>query len=187
MKFLLLLILQSLTPHTYVVTDTTAVPPKQVDSYLARECLSAGVFDGKIYCMPEATPPPGLVTVSFDPAPGPCCALNGVYQGIDFGQGQWNWEGPFLGMKSNNIYVSTPSNSRQFTFANPQVLVSMDVATYAAGSVTITSDAGETVTEDIPLNQVVTVKTGFTLPAKVITLTYSQGMFKASFDNIVKQ
>ena len=72
------------------------------------------------------------VTVDFDnPTPPGASAslLQGVFQGIDFGTGQWRWESAYGSDPSNHIFFESGSGtSRSWTFSPaPRKLTSLQV------------------------------------------------------------
>ena len=71
--------------------------------------------------------------------------LSGVFEGIDFGQGQWRWEGAWKSSPSNHVYFDSSSGqSRNFRFADaPAVLTSMRVTADTSGCLLYTSDAAD--------------------------------------------
>src|SRR3989441_6496809 len=94
-------------------------------------------------------------TVTFDsPAPpgSSSSLLNGVFQGIDFGTGQWRWEAAYNVDPTNHIFFDSPSGtSRSFQFSpGPRVLTSMRVFTSGAGTLTLSDDRGQTLTRTVP-------------------------------------
>jgi hypothetical protein len=68
----------------------------------------------------------GATTVNFDsPAPpgSPGSPLQGTFQGVDFGTGQWVWDGPYASNSTNHIFFNSASGtSRTFGFASPRIL-----------------------------------------------------------------
>ena len=86
---------------------------------------------GDVFVRDRGAPAADTATVSFDsPAPpGGPGPLDGVFEGIDFGTGQWTWEGPYGVDSTNNIYFAdSTGTSRPFAFSPaPRVLNSMSV------------------------------------------------------------
>jgi hypothetical protein len=77
-----------------------------------------------------------LVTITFDnpvPLGRAGDVLHGLFQGIDFGNGQWHYESAAGPASSNAIYFASKSgNTRTFTLAPaPQRLISLRVFTSA--------------------------------------------------------
>jgi hypothetical protein len=128
---------------------------------------------------------PGLLaaqttTVTFDNPSPPGAAdslLNGVYQGIDFGTGQWRWSGPYAANSTNNLYFATQSStSRTFTFASgPRVLNSVRVYTTNAGTMTLSDGANATITRAVTVGSLQLVTTGWTLASSTITVGFTAG------------
>src|SRR5262245_1547913 len=95
-----------------------------------------------------------ITVVSFDdpsPAGPPGSLLNGVFQGINFGTGQWRWSGPYFPDPTNHIYFDSSFGTfRTFSFATgPRVLNSMTVYAMTAGTLTLSDNLGQTVTQSI--------------------------------------
>src|SRR5437899_8497187 len=97
-------------------------------------------------------------TVDFDtPAPPGSSfdLVNGVFQGIDFGAGQWRWESAYNVDPTNHIFFDSPSGtSRTFRFSPaPRILTSIRVFTTSAsastGTLTLSDDLGQTVTRTV--------------------------------------
>src|SRR6266850_7911214 len=93
-------------------------------------------------------------TVNFDtPAPpgASFSLLNGVFQGIDFGTGQWRWESAYNVDATNHVFFdSSVGTSRTFRFSPaPRVLASMRVFTSGAGTLTLADDLGQTLTRAV--------------------------------------
>jgi hypothetical protein len=125
-------------------------------------------------------PPPTSTTVTFDnpvPAGSPGSLLNGLFQGINFGTGQWRWEGPFSPDPTNNIYFdSGTGTSRTFTFSPaPKTLVSMNVFTGANGTLTLTDNLGQTKTQVITPGTMQAVTTGWTQASTTVTVSFTAG------------
>jgi hypothetical protein len=119
-------------------------------------------------------------TVDFDtptPPGSSSSLLSDVYDGIDFGRGQWRWEGAWKANTSNHVYFDSKSGlSRNFQFAQaPAVLTSMRVLAGTSGVLTLSDDAGQTFTRSLPADSLVTIETGWTQAAKTVTVEYSAG------------
>lgn len=119
-------------------------------------------------------------TITFDnPVPSGISGdlLNGVFQGIDFGTGQWRWESAYSVDPTNHIFFdSAVGTARTFQFSPaPKVLQSIRVFTGINGTLTLTSDAGETATQAITSGSMQTVTTNWTRGATVITVSFSAG------------
>ena len=119
-------------------------------------------------------------TVDFDnPAPpGASSSLvNGVFQGIDFGTGQWRWETAYNVDATNHVFFDSPSGtSRSFRFSpGPRLLTSLRVFTSGAGTLSLADDQGQTLTRPVPTGAMQLVTTGWTRASTVITVTFTSG------------
>ncbi len=107
----------------------------------------------EVFGIDETVLAPQDITVSFGKKPpqvptmmeGP---LNGVYEGLDFGSGQWTWE-------PGDIFFSSasPPSPRSFTIIKEGFLKEMLVFTVGDGDMTVT-DLGGT---NLPKSQRITV------------------------------
>ena len=118
--------------------------------------------------------------VDFDnPTPPgvPDSLLSGVFQNIDFGQGQWRWSGPWATNPTNNVYFdSSIGTSRSWTFSPaPQRLESMQVSTIEAGTLTLSDDTGQSFTQVISVGSTQSVVTGWTLASTTVTVECTCG------------
>ncbi len=118
-------------------------------------------------------------TVNFDTptppgGPGP---LDGVFEGIAFGTGQWAWEGPYGVDSTNNIYFAdSTGTSRPFAFSPaPRVLNSMSVFSPEPGTLTLSDDAGQTCTREVTTGSMQFVTTGWTRPSTTVTVSFIAG------------
>ncbi|MGB7215010.1 MAG: hypothetical protein WBE98_08225, partial [Gammaproteobacteria bacterium] len=121
-----------------------------------------------------------VTVVDFDnPSPPgtPGGLLNGIFQGIDFGIGQWAWDGPNGPNPTNHIYFATSAGtSRTIQFAGgPRLLESITAFTLQAGVLTLSDDQGQTVTRTIQPGSLELVPTGWTVPSSVVTIEFSEG------------
>jgi photosystem II stability/assembly factor-like uncharacterized protein len=119
-------------------------------------------------------------TVNFDtpiPLTPPTGALDGVFEGIDFGTGQWAWEGPFGAGRTNHIYFADwTGTSRTFAFSPaPRVLQSMRVFSPTPGILTLADDAGQTLTSGVANFSMQPVNTGWTRPSTTVTVSFTNG------------
>ncbi len=124
--------------------------------------------------------PGNPVTVDFDTPTPPGSSfdlLNGVFEGIDFGVGQWRWETAFGPNPTNHIFFDSGAGSaRSFTFAGqPRTLQSIEVFTTSSGTLTLTDDAGQNFVQAITAGGLITINTGWTLPATSVTIQYTNG------------
>jgi Tol biopolymer transport system component len=117
--------------------------------------------------------------VNFDtPAPpGGPGPLEGVFQGIDFGAGQWAWTGPYNVDPTNNVYfANSTGTSRIFAFSPaPRVLQSLRVYATRAGTLTLSDDAGQTLSQDVTTGSMQLVTTGWTRPSTTVTVSFTMG------------
>ena len=119
-------------------------------------------------------------TVTFD-APAPpgssFSLLNGVFQGIDFGTGQWRWESAYDVDPTNHIFFDSASGtSHTFRFSPaPRILDSMRVFTSGAGTLTLSDDLGQTVTRTVSTGSMQLVTTGWAQASTVVTVSFTSG------------
>jgi hypothetical protein len=126
--------------------------------------------------------------VNFDsPAPSGSSGsiLSGTFGGIQFGQGQWRWEGAWKAANSNHIYFNNGSGqSRDFQFVDSSgVLTGVQLMAAVAGTVTLSDEAGQTFTRSMPTGQLINIKTGWTEASGTITVNYTAG-WELALDNI---
>src|SRR2546425_8520472 len=143
----------------------------------ARRVVALVVLAALAWSAPTAAQ---TTTVNFDtPAPpgASFSLLNGVFQGMDFGTGQWRWESAYNVDPTNHIFFdSSTGTSRTFRFSPaPRLLASMRVFTTGAGTLTLSDDLGQTITRAVATGAMQLVTTGWTLPSTVITVTFSSG------------
>ena len=122
--------------------------------------------------------PPTIVT--FDgPAPQGRSndLLNGVLEGINFGSGQWRWEGSYGVNATRHVYFdSSRGNSRTITFSPaPQVLNSLTVFSLSSGSVTLSDNLGQRKSLSVPVGSIQVVATGWRKRSTTITVNFSGG------------
>src|SRR5579875_1996794 len=141
--------------------------------------IKSGVCNLSAYGSGQATGGT-TVTVTFDnPAPSGSSGslLNGIFQGINFGTGNWDWEGPWASDPSNNIYFSSQVTSRQFTFSpGPMLLVSLHALTDVNGTLTLTDNLGQTKSQAITTGSMQLVTTGWTQASTTVTVSFTAGM-----------
>jgi hypothetical protein len=130
-------------------------------------------------------------TVDFDnPAPPGSSGgfLNGMFQGVDFGTGEWRWESAYDVDPTNHIYFDSSSGtSRSFQFSpGPRVLTSMRVFTSGEGILTLSDDLGQTVTRSVATGSMQVIPTGWAQPSTVITVTFTSG-WNLGIDDITYQ
>src|SRR5579872_3674810 len=141
--------------------------------------IKSGVCNLSAYGSGQATGGT-TVTVTFDnPAPSGSSGslLNGIFQGINFGTGNWDWEGPWASDPSNNIYFSSQVTSRQFTFSpGPMLLVSLHALTDVNGTLTLTDNLGQTKSQAITTGSMQLVTIGWTKASSTVTVSFTAGM-----------
>jgi hypothetical protein len=111
--------------------------------------------------------------------------LNGVFQGINFGTGQWRWSGPFGANPSNFAYFnSAAGTSRSFQFsAGPRVLESVRVFSSVAGTLTLSNNQGQTLNRALTPGGLQTIQTNWTQAATTVTVSFTAG-WELGIDNI---
>jgi hypothetical protein len=139
--------------------------------------LYAGTVRG-VFVLQQSSPPSAQATMvaDFDNPPPPG-HMNGVFQGIDFGAAQWQWSGPYNVDPTNHIYFAdSTGTSRSFQFSpGPRVLNGLRVYTTTQGTLTLSDDAGQTLTREVSTGSVQAVTTGWTRPATTVTLSFTNG------------
>jgi len=126
-------------------------------------------------------------TVNFD-SPAPSVShdqpINGVFQGINFGNSTWAFEGAYGPDTTNNIYfMSSTAKSAPITFSTASVLQSIAVFAGTSGTMTLSDNAGQTLSKAITAGQMYTVTTGWTKAATTVTIGYTAG-WSLGVDNI---
>ena len=103
--------------------------------------------------------------------------MSGVFQGIDFGTGQWLGSGPYNVNPSNHVYFAdSTGTSRSFQFApGPRVLNGMRVYSTTPGSFSLSDDTGQTFTRAVSAGSLQLVTTGWTRPATTVTVSFTNG------------
>ena len=121
-------------------------------------------------------------TVNFD---SPACpgTLTGSYGGIKFGS-PWGCEKAGIAGNST-VSLSWVQNVKTatFSFASPSVLNQFQLGSTGGGTLTLTTDAGETLTATNKANSFSTVTTGFSKPATKVTVGYNNS-WTLELDNI---
>ena len=120
---------------------------------------------------------PSTTRVDFDnPAP-PGTTMNGVFQGIDFGTGQWAGSGPYSVNSTNHIYFAdSTGTSRTFRFSPaPRVLDSIRVYSVTPGTLTLSDDTGQTFIREVTTGSLQFVTTGWAQPATMVTMSFTNG------------
>jgi hypothetical protein len=130
----------------------------------------------------------GATTVNFDsPAPpgSPGSPLQGTFQGVDFGTGQWVWDGPYASNSTNHIFFNSASGtSRTFGFASPRILDSVAVYAVTSGTLTLSDNLGQIATRTVNPGSLITVATGWSLASTTVTVNFTAG-WDLGLDNIV--
>ena len=119
--------------------------------------------------------------VNFDSPACPIRRLTGVFGGINWWAGPWDCERANLGTGisvSWNRQITTSS----FSFVTPSVLTSFLGAGGRATTITVSTDAGESLRKSLPAGMTL-VTTGFTKPATKVTVTNTAGWW-LQLDNI---
>ena len=100
-----------------------------------------------------------------------------MFGGIDFGTGQWVWEGPYDVDSTNNIYFAdSTGTSRTFVFSPaPRVLNRMSVFSPEPGTVTLSDDTGQTLSQHVATGSMRLVTTGWTRPSTTVTVSFTAG------------
>ena len=120
------------------------------------------------------------MTVDFDnPAPpgASSSVLSGMFGGIDWGSGQWRWESAYgVDPTCHVFFANETGKSRTFKFSPaPRRVVSLRVFAGMPGTLTLTDDAGQSKTQAIPANQLVTVTTAWTKSSTTVTVAFTAG------------
>ncbi len=128
-------------------------------------------------------------TVTFDsplPPGSPDSYLNGSYAGIDFGNSQWRWSGPYASDPTRSIYFAQSSDSlRRFSFSGgPRLLSRLSVYTTKNGTLTVSDGVNPNVTRTVTIGSMQQVATGWTQAATTVTIQFSGG-WSLGVDDIV--
>jgi len=102
----------------------------------------------------------------------------GVYQTINFTGGPWLCEQVWL-FPNVTLSWSEQTTSSSFKFTSPEVLTALTVGDVGGlgGTLTITTDQGQSFSAAVPASQTVTLSTGFTLAATTVTVQYTDSWF----------
>jgi Big-like domain-containing protein len=119
-------------------------------------------------------------TVDFDnptPPGASSSVLSGMFGGIDWGSGQWRWESAYGVDPTRHVFFANETGkSRTLKFSpTPRRLVSLRVFAGLPGTLTLTDDAGQSKTQAIPANQLVTVTTAWTKSSTTVTVAFTAG------------
>ena len=120
------------------------------------------------------------MTVDFDNPTPPgesFSVLSGIFGGIDWGSSQWRWESALGADPTHHVFFADEAGtSRTFKFLPaPRRLVSLCVFTGVSGTLTLTDDAGQSKTQAILANQLVTVTTAWTKSSTTVTVAFTAG------------
>jgi hypothetical protein len=163
--------LATIVSNTGVATGVKAGGPVTITAALSG-------ISGKASLTVKAAPSTTVVTFN-NPAPAgsPHSAINGDFKGINFGSGEWDWEGPYLSDSANNIYFNSASgDSRSFKFAGgDHVLLSVKVVSPVAGTLTLSDGKGQTKTQHISTGSMQVVTTGWKNESSTIKVTFTAG------------
>jgi hypothetical protein len=125
--------------------------------------------------------PPTTTAVNFDTPACPIRRLTGIFGGINWSAGPWDCERANLGT-GISVSWNRQITSSSFSFVTPSVLLSFVGAGGRATTITVSTDAGESIQKSLPAGMTV-VTTGFTKPATRVTVTNSAGWW-LQLDNI---
>ena len=120
-------------------------------------------------------------TVDFDDPRPPGASfdlLQGVFQDLDFGVGQWRWEGAYANDPTNHVFfASSGGTSRTFAFSPaPRILTELDVFSSFCGTLTITDDTGQRATlANLCPGSVRAMQTGWTRGSTTVSVQFSRG------------
>jgi photosystem II stability/assembly factor-like uncharacterized protein len=136
----------------------------------------AGTRAGVFILQQTSRPSVHTTTVDFDNPP-PAGHINGVFEGLDFGWGQWQWSGPYNVDPTNHIYFAdSTGTSRSFQFSpGPRVLNGMRVYSTSPGTLTLSDDAGQTFTQAVTTGSLQAVATGWARPSTTVTVSFTNG------------
>lgn len=153
------------SPGTATVTVRNPSPGGEVSNGIAVSIIGGG-GGGGVVDFDQPTPPGGSFSL-----------LNGEFEGLEFGVGQWRWEGPFGPDPSNHVFfASAQGTSRTLRFADaPSVLRSLNVFAGEAGTLMITDDTGQQRSLELTPGSLIPVETGWEDPAEVITIDFTGG------------
>jgi hypothetical protein len=100
-----------------------------------------------------------------------------VFEGIDFGTGQWAWEPAYNVNPTNHIYFADEAGtSRSFQFAvGPRVLTSLRVFSPQEGTLTLSDDVGQTLTWTVSIGSLQLVTTGWSRASTTVTVDFTAG------------
>jgi hypothetical protein len=139
---------------------------------LSRTLIIASVVLGPAWTQDASAQ---TTTVTFDSPPP--AIMSGVFQGIDFGTGQWGWSGPHYVNSTNHIYFATSTGtSRAFRFSQgPRVLNSLRVYAVTPGTLTLSDDTGQAMSYGVTTGSLRLVTTGWTRPSTTVTVSFTRG------------
>ena len=166
--------------------STSAYPAMSGDGrFVAFESSATNLVPGDtngrtdVFVRDRGAPAAVTTTVNFDTptppgGPGP---LDGVFQEIDFGTGQWAWEGPYNVDSTNNIYFAdSTGTSRSFAFSSgPRILQSLSVFGTTSGTLTLSDNTGQTLSQEVTTGSMQLVTTGWTRASTTVTVSFTMG------------
>lgn len=171
---------QLVAPNGTILQELWTISPSSAIVAAALEMLGSGEVDvvlthtgrrvKSVVFVPFAT------TLNFDnptPPGDPGSPLVGLYKDVDWGSENWVWDSSGLNSSSNIYFQSGLATSGSFSFTQPRILLSIRLFSLSDGTLTLSSDRGETKTLDISAGQTVTVSTGWTNPARQVTVTFT--------------
>ena len=102
---------------------------------------------------------------------------NGYIGGVDFGVGQWRWEGATGPNTTNHLYLDSSSGTlRTFRFSGGAgILTSVEVFTPNTGTLTLPDDQGQTVSVEVQTGDLYLVETGLEDPSMIVTVDFTAG------------
>ena len=104
--------------------------------------------------------------------------LNGVFEGIDFGVGQWRWEIGSGSHAGNHLYFASDcGTARAFRFhPAPQQLISLRVFTGGRpGTLLLSDELGQTLVCWLRSGEPEVVTPDWPLPSTIVTVAFSGG------------
>jgi hypothetical protein len=136
-----------------------------------------------------ADDPLAEITVTFDDPVPPGVSgdlLTGIFEGIDFGSGQWRWEGAFGVNPTTHIFFdSAVGTSRILQFSPaPRLLESLRVFTGMTGTLTLSDNLGQQVNLNLNPGVLQVIQTGWSQSSTSVTVDFTAG-WELGIDDIV--
>lgn len=144
-----------------------------------------GLSMGFVALVPAEAQP---TVVNFDTPPPPGASgalLNGVFEGIDFGLGQWRWEAGNVNPTNHIFFDSGAGTARTFQFdPGPRIVVSVTVFTLTAGTLTLSAAGNPDVVEfiDAGPDHRRTITTNWEEAVTTVTVAFEHGWAMALDD-----